>query len=150
MARNLTPPRVLFVTSEINPLMKTGGLGEVSGALPRALNELGADVRVLLPGYPQIVGALEDSRVVHRSGPSAALPAADLLQGRLPDGPPCFVIDCPALYLREGGPYQDADGNDWPDNALRFGLLSWIAALLSSDGSPLLWRPEIAHCNDWQ
>ena len=63
---------------------------------------------------------------------------------------PLLIVDCPQLYDRPGGPYQDASGNDWPDNALRFGLLSYLAAVLAGASSPIAWRPRILHCNDWQ
>jgi starch synthase len=142
--------RILYLTSEIHPQMKTGGLGEVSGALPPALRALGADVRVLLPGYPRILAALEDARFAHRFATLGAYPASILLEAKLAGGVPGYVIDCPPLYWRDGGPYTDLDGNDWPDNAMRFGLLSQIGALLASDASPLAWRPQIAQCNDWQ
>src|SRR5574340_815933 len=63
---------------------------------------------------------------------------------------PLLVLDCPRLYQRDGGPYQDVSGHDWADNALRFGLLSRIAAVLGSSASPLAWHPDLVHCNDWQ
>jgi starch synthase len=68
----------------------------------------------------------------------------------MPDGVPLWVVDCPELYLRGGGPYQDEHGHDWPDNAQRFGLLSKIAAVLGSADSPLEWKPDVVHCSDWQ
>jgi starch synthase len=77
-------------------------------------------------------------------------PAAKLISGIMPNKVPLFVLDCPSLYQREGGPYQDAAGLDWVDNAQRFGLLSRVAAVLGSNASPLGWRPDLVHCNDWQ
>jgi starch synthase len=77
------------------------------------------------------------------------VPPAQLLASKLPSGVPLLVVDC-AIYDRPGGPYQDAAGRDWPDNNLRFGLLSYVGALLSTAGSPYPWRPDIVHCNDWQ
>jgi len=71
------------------------------------------------------------------------------MEARLLEAGEYLLLDCPALYARPGDPYQDAQGADWPDNALRFGLLSRVAALLGAAGSPLEWRPEIVHCNDW-
>jgi len=143
-------PRVLFLTSEIHPLMKTGGLGEVSGALPPALRELGVDIRVLLPGYPLVLEALPGLKPVRRLAGLAPFPDCALLEASLPGGVPLWVIDCPGLYAREGGPYVDHAGHDWPDNAQRFGLLSRVGALLAGDSSPHDWRPQILHCNDWQ
>jgi len=130
--------RVLFATPECEPLTKTGGLGDVSAALPRALRELDLDVRVLLPGYAEVLRKLGPCQEVAR-----------LDQGRLLQSEKFLVIDCPTLYQRDGGPYQDAAGADWPDNGLRFGLLSKVAALLGSARSPLAWRPDVVHCNDW-
>jgi starch synthase len=54
------------------------------------------------------------------------------------------------LFQRNGGPYSDSKGVDWADNALRFGLLSKVAAILGSRQSPLSWIPDVVHCNDWQ
>src|SRR5205823_10758909 len=77
-------------------------------------------------------------------------PEAWLLKAELPRGIPAWIVDCPALYDREGGPYQDAGGDDWDDNPLRFGLLARAAALLASSQSPVAWRAQLIHANDWQ
>jgi starch synthase len=146
----MEPLRVLFAASECAPLVKSGGLGDVIGALPRALAARGVDVRVLLPGYPAVVAALPDASPCGELAPLAELPAAKLREGRLPGGIPAYVLDCAALYAREGGPYQDAQGRDWPDNPLRFGLLGRAAAALALPGSPLAWRPDLLHVHDWQ
>ena len=132
--------RVLFVTPECAPLTKTGGLGDVAAALPTALRAQGNDVRVLLPRYREIEesGAEERARMRLLG-----------MEARLLEKGDCLLLDVPALYDRDGGPYQDAAGADWDDNALRFGVLSRAAALLASTASPLPWRPEILHCNDW-
>jgi starch synthase len=142
--------RVLFVTSEIAPLIKTGGLADVSAALPAALQALGVDVRVLIPGYPQVLRALPHLQFASRFAGLSAFPGTNLLAGYLPGGLPVFVIDCPEMYSRGGGAYQDEHGVDWFDNAQRFGLLSRIAALMGSADTPLDWKPEVVHCNDWQ
>ncbi len=142
--------RVLFVTSEIAPLIKTGGLADVSAALPAELHAMGVDVRVLLPGYAQVLKACPVLESVAQLAGLPGLPEVNLLQGTLPDGVPFWVIDCPEMYQRGGGIYQDEHGQDWPDNALRFGLLSKVAALLGSSATPLQWRPDVVHCNDWQ
>jgi len=142
--------KVLFATSEVAPLIKTGGLADVSGALPVALRALGMDVRVLLPGYTPVLAQLPQHNTVATLDALPGFPAARLLSGDTEHDVPLLVLDCPALYQREGGPYQAPDGSDWPDNALRFGLLSRVAALLGSGGSPLGWRPDLVHCNDWQ
>ncbi|MBI3901804.1 MAG: glycogen synthase GlgA [Nitrosomonadales bacterium] len=141
--------RVLYVTSEIAPLIKTGGLADVSAALPAALIAAGVDVRVLVPGYPQILRALPQLNDVALFA-LHDFPCASLLAAVLPDGVRIWVLDCPELYQRGGGPYQDEHGHDWPDNAQRFGLLSKVAAVLGSSDSSLGWKPDVVHCNDWQ
>jgi len=143
------PLRVLFLSSEAHPLIKTGGLGEISGALPLALRELGADVRLLIPGYPEVLARLEDAKPVHRFARRHGFPECTLLSAEIPGGVPAFIIESASLYRRPGSPYVDDEGQDWPDNARRFGLLSRIGAILAGKSSPLRWRPQIAHCNDW-
>ncbi|MEO6022040.1 MAG: glycogen synthase GlgA [Burkholderiales bacterium] len=144
--------KVLFVASEVYPLVKTGGLADVSASLPKALLELGIDVRILLPGYPAVLQQLSRKRKVALiSNAASPFPDAHLLSALLPNfGVPLLVIDCPSLYDRDGGLYQDRNATDYADNYLRFGLLSHVAALLGNDHSPLTWRPDIIHCNDWQ
>jgi starch synthase len=150
-AMNLHPPkiRVLFATPECAPYAKVGGLGEVSSALPEALCAAGIDARVLLPGYPGVLGAIGGPRELARFMLFDPPIEARLLEAHLPNEVPLYVLDCPRLYSRGGGPYQDADGNDWSDNALRFGLFSKVASLLGGSSSPLEWRPQVIHCNDW-
>lgn len=112
------------------------------------------DVRLLIPGYPQVLSGLKYKRKVAEFSSLLQFPPATLLSAKLSvnisESIPVFIIDCPSLYQREGGPYLDVDGHNWTDNALRFGLLSKIGSILASDTSPLAWRPHIAHCNDWQ
>ena len=138
---------VLFVAPECAPLTKTGGLGDVCGALPAALRRLGIDARVLLPGYSDVLAGIK----------AVELAKVELLgvHGRLlgsksgADEVPLLVLDCPALYARQGGPYQSSEGEDWADNALRFAFLSKAAAVLGSERTPLHWKPDVVHCNDW-
>jgi len=145
--------RVLFVTPEAYPLVKTGGLGDVSAALPAALRQLGVDVRLLLPGYPDV---LDTVRPAYTDLTLALLPgveAAQLRVGLMPDGEtPLYVLDCPQLYARPGTAYHDSEGKEWADNNLRFGALSKAAALLGKAeiAQHLDFRPDIIHCNDWQ
>lgn len=133
-------------------MIKTGGLADVSGSLPAALRHFGADVRLLIPGYPAVLEQLKNSRPVATIGQLPFVDSATLVLGDMPDtGVPVIAIDCPTLYRRTGGPYIDAAGHEWEDNPLRFGILSRIAALLSCGDSPLAdWIPDIVHCNDWQ
>ncbi|MDZ4097562.1 MAG: glycogen/starch synthase, partial [Methylophilaceae bacterium] len=144
--------RILFVTSEAYPLIKTGGLADVSGSLPAALQGLGADIRILLPGYSQVIDKIQNPQHLAHISNLPLIGSANLLIGSMPDTQvPVMVVDCPSLYQRSGGPYADASGREWEDNALRFGILSRIAALLSYIDSPLAdWLPDIVHCNDWQ
>jgi len=134
-------------TCECAPVVKTGGLGDVSAALPFALREFGLDARVLLPGYPSVLAAAADAP---EAGTLEVLGfSIRLFDARLPSGVPLLVADCPKLYARGGGPYQADDGDDWDDNAVRFGVFSKLAAVLGSSTSPLDWRPDVVHCNDW-
>ncbi|MCA1909784.1 MAG: glycogen synthase GlgA [Magnetospirillum sp.] len=144
--------RILFAASEVFPLVKTGGLADVAGALPAALIEAGHEVRVLLPGYPQALAKAEGKRQVASFGdPLGVGGEAKLISAKLPgSGVPVWLLDCPALYDRVGGPYVDENGLDYADNPLRFGLLSWVAARLCTDDSPVKWRPQVLHCHDWQ
>jgi starch synthase len=140
--------RILFATPECAPLVKTGGLGDVSAALPAALLEAGVDVRMLLPGYPAVLASLGADPVV---AARASVLGQDirLLEGKLESGVPLYVLASDRLFNRGGGPYQADDGDDWDDNAVRFGVLSRTAALLGSLDSPLAWRPQVVHAHDW-
>ncbi|MDH4235375.1 MAG: glycogen synthase GlgA [Gallionella sp.] len=142
--------KVLFVTSEVAPLIKTGGLADVSSALPAALRAMGLDVHVLVPGYNQVIAQLMQYEVAAVFDNLPGFPSSRLLSSRMMHDVPLLVLDCPSLYQRDGGPYQDVTGHDWADNALRFGLLSKVAAVLGSSASPLGWHPDLVHCNDWQ
>lgn len=150
--------RVLYVCTELFPLLKTGGLGDVSGALPPALREAGCDVRVLLPGFPAIREGVGPSPL-DASAPALALPAhggpdvaslgiapsPPLRRAGLPDsGLAAYVLDVPALFDRPGNPYYDAYG----DNGIRFALLAWAAACLGAGLDPQ-WQPDVVHCHDW-
>lgn len=143
--------RVLQACAEIYPLLKTGGLADVAGALPAALGGHGAEVRVLLPGFAPILEGLENSREVAVLKPPAAMSGtpARLLYGHLPACSAwAYVIDAPGFYLRDGGPYADASGQPWADNDLRFALLGWTAAELARGLDPD-WQPQLLHSHDW-
>lgn len=144
--------RILFVTSEAHPLIKTGGLADVSGSLPAALRTLNADVRILIPAYPSVLKKLLNIQYLCSVENLPLVGKANLVIGSMPDtGVPVMAIDCPTLYERDGGPYINTKGFDWEDNPIRFGVLSKVAAMLSDSSSPLKdWLPDIVHCNDWQ
>jgi starch synthase len=146
----MKPLSILFATSEMAPWVKTGGLGDVASALPEALRRIGHDIRVLLPAYPALKKAFPEARLAAEIPALApGLPACRLLTAQ--DGQlSLLLLDCPSLYDRPGNPYLDTQGQDWTDNAIRFGLLSRIAARLGQTNSPIGWQADIVHCNDWQ
>lgn len=138
----------LFVTSEIADLIKVGGLGDVSANLPRALRNR-HDVRVLVPGYSQIMTSGRTIRMVGKVPARGALPACRIGCIELDDGLPVYVMICPELYERDGFPYGDADGVDWKDNYLRFALLGHVACEIAARRASLGWSPQLIHANDW-
>jgi starch synthase len=139
--------KVLSVASECAPLVKTGGLADVVGALPGALAPLGVEMRTLLPGYPAVMAAMGAANTV-LADPNLFGGPARLLAGRL-HGLDLLVLDVPHLFARDGGPYAGPGGADWPDNPERFAALSWIAAQIAG-GVLTGWRPDILHAHDWQ
>jgi starch synthase len=136
------PLKVLFAVSECAPFVKTGGLADVAGALPKALAALGVDVRVLMPAYPaaaalaaagRTLGPMEDGRLVAVEAEGLSL----------------ILLDAARWFDRPGGPYLDPEGRDWPDNDRRFAALSRAAARIAIDGADG-WRPDVLHLHDWQ
>jgi starch synthase len=130
----VTSVTVLSVASEIFPLIKTGGLADVTGALPAALAGEGVQVTTLVPGYPVVLDRLEVAEPVHHFAALFGGPAR-LLRGRAA-GLDLLAIDAPHLYARPGNPYLGPDGRDWPDNALRFAALGDVAAQLAAGAPP--------------
>jgi starch synthase len=139
--------QVLSVTSELYPLVKTGGLADVTGALPGALKSLGVAMRTLVPGYPAVMTALEAPVIVH-TFPNLMGGPATLLSG-MAKGLDVFVLDAPHLFNRAGNPYLGPDGKDWPDNAQRYAALSEVAADLAR-GAFGSYKADILHVHDWQ
>jgi starch synthase len=138
---------VLSVASEIYPLVKTGGLADVTGALPAALAPLGITMRSLVPGYPSVMGALENAQTVADID-SFFGGTSRVLAGRA-GGLDLFVVDAPQLYDRPGNPYLGPDGFDWPDNWRRFAGLSYVAGRLANGLVPN-YVPQVVHAHDWQ
>ena len=144
------PMRVLHVAAEVFPLVKTGGLADVVAALPPALAGQGADVRLLLPGLPQMLDAVLHANPVLELGGSFGAGRVRLLLGQMPGTRlPVYLVDAPFLFRREGGPYQSADGAEWSDNLQRFGLLGWVAAHLAAGELDSTWAPDLVHAHDW-
>jgi starch synthase len=143
-------PKVLEVAAEIFPLVKTGGLADVVGALPQALIAEGVDVRLMLPGYPAIADSVLHQRRVADLGPMFGAGRVTLRLGRLPYSRlPVYLVDAPLLFRREGGPYQSSVGHDWPDNLQRFALLGWAAAHVAAGELDPGWTPDLMHAHDW-
>lgn len=142
--------RVLFAASELFPLIKTGGLGDVAHSLPEALTALGNDVRIVMPAYRAVLQRLHGLRVAGyvrlQDGREARI--AEARDERV--ACPLWLVDIPTLFDRPGQPYSDVDGVDWADNAARFRAFSEAAAVLATDGLGLGWHADVAHANDWQ
>jgi starch synthase len=147
------PRRILFVTSEHADLVKVGGLGEVSAALPKALANR-HQVRLLIPGYRQVLQSGHPIQVVGSLPSYAGIPACHIGLMHLRNGLAVYVVLCPELYERDGNPYADVNGEDWPDNPVRFARLGLAAADiarghgLAQNGTPE-WQPELVHAQDW-
>ena len=139
--------RVLSVASEAYPLVKTGGLADVVGALPGALAPHGVEVTTLLPGYPAVMRVIGKGKLLHRYADLLGVEAR-LVAGEA-GGLAVIVLDAPALYAREGGPYGDPAGHDWPDNWRRFSALGRAAAdLVGGIGKAKSF--DLVHAHDWQ
>ena len=139
--------KVLSVASECAPLVKTGGLADVTGALPAALSPLGIEMRTLLPGYPAVMSQTNKSKVV--------ITFDDLFGGKATvnaivlGGLDLLILDAPHLFERSGNIYLNDEGLDWPDNPERFAALSYAAAFIAMNGAGG-WKPDVVHGHDWQ
>jgi starch synthase len=141
--------RVLFVTPEIDDFVRVGGLAAVSAALPRALRAW-SDVRILLPGYREVVAQFSEIEIVGQCPALGEMPACSLALAATKDGMPVYVLLCPQLYDRPGNPYGDDAGRDWPDNDIRFGRFASAAAQLAAGFLDKNWSADLVHANDWQ
>ena len=142
----MRPIRVLSVVSEIYPLIKTGGLADVAGALAVALEREAVDVRTLIPGYPAVMGALEGTEQLLEWPAFGGV--VRLLAGSA-GALHLLVLDAPHLFARLGNPYLSPEGLDWPDNGWRFAALAKTASDIGTGAVPS-FRPDIIHAHDWQ
>lgn len=147
-----SPLKILYVASEVAPFAKTGGLADVAAALPKALQELGHDIRVMMPKY----GCINDRKYVLREVIRLREIPVELGGERLvgsvksafiPDTKvQVYFLDYPPFFGRQELYTDPKTGKDWPDNAERFtffckGVLETLKLLH--------WQPHVIHCNDW-
>lgn len=140
---------ILFVSSELYPLIKTGGLADVAYNLPKALKGLKQSLRVVLPAYQTVLEKLESRQV--RASLQYRGKTVNIIETEIkPSNLKLWLVDCSDYFNRPGMPYSNSEGEDWADNAQRFSLFCEIAFLLGSDQLGLKWAADIIHCNDWQ
>ncbi len=137
---------VLFVASECAPFVKTGGLADVIGAVPKTLATMDVAVRVMLPAYPALA-RYDRGSVVWQAENLHGGPARLVTVSA--EGLDLLLLDAPHLYDRPGNIYLDANGQDWADNALRYGALSRVAAEVAMHGADG-WKPDVVNAHDWQ
>ncbi len=145
-----SPKKILFAASEAQPLIKTGGLADVAGSLPKALGALGLDVRLVLPAYPQAVERAIPLETVATIKISGTTEPVRILEQKTEGKIHVYLIDAPGLFNRPGNPYTDASGRPWSDNAQRFALFCRALVRIAMDQAGLGWCPDVVHCNDWQ
>ncbi len=149
MTTPTTTCKILFASSEAHPLIKTGGLGDVCGALPSALAALGQEIRLVLPAYREILEQKGRIRKIARM--DLPLGRVTLLERLLPGSRvKVWLVDFPPYFDRPGNPYHGANGLPWPDNAERFALFCQAVHALALDRAGVGWKPDLVHCNDWQ
>lgn len=147
----MTTLKILFASSEAHPIIKTGGLADVCGALPLALQQLKQDVRLILPAYAQAFEHLSTAKTLVQLDLIGANNKIKLIEGKLKDSELIvYLVDYPDYFNRQGHPYLDQTGHDWPDNAQRFALFSRAISVLSLGLADMHWQPDLIHCNDWQ
>lgn len=137
--------QVLHVCSKMFPLLKTGGLADVIGALPTAQIAGGVDARVLIPAFPDICRGLPETQAVAYRETFAG---AFTLRYTKFNGVGIYLIDAPHLYDWPSSPYHDANLHAWSDNVLRFALLGWVGCEMACGLDPW-WRPDVVHAHDW-
>jgi starch synthase len=142
--------KLLHIASECFPWVKTGGLADVVGALPQAQHALGLQVRLLLPGFPELLDRLAEREVVADLGPLFGAGKVRLVLGKLPGSSlPTYLVDAPLFFNRSGNLYHDSQGQEWSDNLQRFALLGWVGAHLGFGELDRDWTPAVLHAHDW-
>jgi starch synthase len=142
---------ILFASSEAHPLIKTGGLADVAGSLPRAIRHLRHDIRVVIPAYQSILKQAEKLTLVAHLDLEGVRQPVRIFCGRLPGSTvTIYLVDSPEHFDRPGNPYTMKQGAEWPDNAERFTTFCRAIEALALDTAGLDWQPDIIHCNDWQ
>ncbi len=142
--------RILFASSEVHPLVKTGGLADVSGSLPVALKNLRRDVRIIMPAYREVLARVDDAEVIAILNPDGRHDIR-LLETRLPGSSVrIWLVDSPPHFDRDGGPYGRPGAGDWPDNDERFALFARAITAVALGNAGIDWQPDLVHCNDWQ
>lgn len=142
--------KILFAASEAHPLIKTGGLGDVAGSLPIALQAQRQDVCIIMPAYHDLI--IRAGKLTRIHPMLAGFPSGvRLLEGTLPNSKvKIWLVDAPDYFDRPGNPYMNPQGTDWPDNAQRFALFARVVVAVALNKAGLAWQPDIVHCNDWQ
>lgn len=144
---------ILFATSEAHPLIKTGGLADVSGSLPKAMSQLGHNVRLIMPAYQAVLDKYPEQQLLAHFavGGAGRLLNVRVLSVQVPEvGTEVLLLDIPELFQRPGNPYIAHDGKDWWDNGERFAVFSRAVAEVAMDRVGLNWRANAVHVNDWQ
>jgi starch synthase len=141
--------RILFATPEVSDFVQVGGLAAVSAALPRALQAF-ADIRVVIPGYSEVLAGIKNFSIVGQCPAFAGLPAFEVGLGCAGDGLPYYVVVCPGLFERVGSPYGDDRGIDWSDNDVRFATFCYAATQVACGLVDRTWSSDLVHANDWQ
>ncbi len=143
--------KILFASSEVTPLIKTGGLADVAGALPVALGHIGQDCRLIVPGYPDVMAKADNLQpIAQLTLPGTTAPVTLHFGTSGPHKIPLYVVDAPKYFDRPGNPYLTPEGYNWPDNADRFMLFCRAAAAVSLGQAGLDWKPDVLHAHDWQ
>ncbi len=146
--------RILFATSELYPLIKMGGLGDVSCNLPQALRKQGVDIRIVLPAYRSVMQNVKQYKTISTINVPDIAGDINILETTLPNSPAnaevtLYLVDAPAYFDRDGNVYSSAGGDDWNDNAIRFGLFCKAIVQMAIGAADIEWVPDIIHCNDW-